>query len=471
MLIPIILSGGAGSRLWPVSREALPKPFIRLASGKSLLGMTLERAAAIPAITAFVTVTNREYFFLTRDEYAASAHPDGHTYILEPTGRNTAPAIAMAALHAISAHGKDTQLLVLPADHLIEDIAQFCAAVESASRFAATGALVTFGVTPNRPETGYGYIECASGVSEGCYQVARFVEKPSLERATEFLKSKRFLWNSGMFCFQAGAFMEALRHCAPEVHDFAIQCWKEAKCNGEQIELDPKSFSALPDISVDYAVMERHDNVVVVEASFPWNDIGSWNALAEMTSADANDNRCVGETITIDTRDCYIQSDSRMVAAVGLNHLVIVDTPDALLIADKSKTQDVKKVYSQLKLANHAAHQLHRTVNRPWGTYTVLEEGPGFKLKRIVVKPGASLSLQMHNHRSEHWVVLSGTAKVVNGEKTLVIHPNESTFIPAGHRHRLENPGKEDLAIIEVQVGEYVGEDDIVRFEDVYGRT
>jgi mannose-1-phosphate guanylyltransferase len=222
---------------------------------------------------------------------------------------------------------------------------------------------------------------------------------------------------------------------------------------------------------VDYAVMERHDNVMVVEASFQWNDIGSWNALAEITLADANDNRCVGETITIDTRDCYIQSNSRMVAAVGLNHLVVVDTPDALLIADKSKAQDVKKVYARLKLANHAAHRLHRTVHRPWGTYTVLEEAAQFKLKRIVVKPGASLSLQMHRYRSEHWVVLSGTAKVVNGEKTLLVHPNESTFIPAGHKHRLENPGKEDLAIIEVQVGEYVGEDDIVRFEDVYGRS
>lgn len=433
--------------------------------------MTLDRAAAIPSITSFITVTNREYYFLTRDEYAGSRHAAGHTFILEPTGRNTAPAIAMAALFAASTHGKDTQLLILPADHLIDDGEEFRAAVEKASLLADTGALITFGITPSRPETGYGYIEWGTQLSAGCYRVAHFVEKPSADKAVDFLRSKRFLWNSGMFCFQAGAFLDALRRCAPELYERATESWAASKRDGEKIELDPKTFSTLPDISVDYAVMERHDNVIVVEANFPWNDIGSWNALAELTPPDANENRCVGETITIDTRDCYIQSDSRMVAAVGLNHLVVVDTPDALLVADKSKTQDVKKVYSQLKLANHAAHQLHRTVHRPWGTYTVLEEGTRFKLKRIVVRPGASLSLQMHKHRSEHWVVLSGTAKVVNGEKMLLIHPNESTFIPAGHKHRLENPGNDDLAIIEVQVGEYVGEDDIVRFDDVYGRT
>lgn len=469
MLVPVILSGGAGSRLWPVSREAFPKPFIRLADGESLLQKTRNRAAAIPGVKSFVTVTNREYYFLTRDEYGAMS--TGNRYVLEPFGRNTAAAIAMAAFRASTEHGKECTLLVLPADHLIEDTEKFCVAVKKATELASTGTLATFGVTPTRPETGYGYIECGSSILDGGHRVARFVEKPDLDTAKAFLQSKRFLWNSGMFCFQAGTFLDALRRCAPELHERAAECWAASKSDGERIELDATTFAALPDISVDYAVMERHDNVVVVEANFPWNDIGSWNALAELTSADASDNRCIGETITVDSHNCFLQSDSRVVAAVGVNNLVVVDTPDALLIADRAKVQDVKKVYSQLKLANHAAHQLHRTVNRPWGTYTVLEEGPGFKLKRIVVKPGASLSLQAHKHRSEHWVVLSGTAKVVNGEKTLVVHPNESTFIPAGHKHRLENPGNEDLAIIEVQVGEYVGEDDIIRFEDVYGRT
>lgn len=469
MLIPVILSGGAGARLWPVSRQALPKPFIRLADGQSLLQKTRDRATAIPGVQSFVTVTNREYYFLTRDEYGATS--TGNSYVLEPFGRNTAPAIAMAAFRASTQHGRDAQLLVLPADHLVDDIEKFCAAVKKATALASTGALATFGMKPTRPETGYGYIECGTPITDGCYRVARFVEKPALEKAAEFLESKRFLWNSGMFCFQAGAFLDALRQCAPELYEGAAECWAASKQHGDKIELDPETFAKLADISVDYAVMERHDNVAVVEADFPWNDIGSWNALAELTPADSNNNRCVGETITVESRDCFIQSDSRMVAAVGVQGLLVVDTPDALLIADKSKAQDVKQVYSQLKIAKHATHEYHQTVHRPWGTYTVLEEGPGFKLKRIVVKPGASLSLQMHKHRSEHWVVLSGTAKVVNGEKTLLVHPNESTFIPAGHKHRLENPGTQDLAIIEVQVGDYVGEDDIVRFDDVYGRA
>jgi mannose-1-phosphate guanylyltransferase/mannose-6-phosphate isomerase len=471
MLIPVILSGGAGSRLWPVSREALPKPFIRLADGKSLLQKTLERAAAIPGVASFITVTNREYFFLTKDEYAQSGRADGHSYLLESSGRNTAPAIALAALHASAKYGGDTELLVLPADHLIEKLDAFCAAVEIARGVARKESLVTFGVKPDRPETGYGYIEYGNPLAEHCYRVARFVEKPTLERATEFLQTKRFLWNSGMFCFRANAFLEALRLCAPELDEQVRLCWNASSPDGEKIELDARTLAAVPDISVDYAVMERHGNVAVVQADFPWNDIGSWNAISELTPPDSHGNRSVGETIAVDTKDCYIQSDSRMVAAVGLRNLVVIDTPDALLIADKTKVQDVKKVYSQLKLANHATHQLHRTVHRPWGTYTVLEEGPRFKLKRIVVKPRASLSLQMHKHRSEHWVVISGTAKVVSGDNALAVQANESTFIPAGNKHRLENPGAEDLVIIEVQVGDYVGEDDIVRFDDAYGRA
>lgn len=470
MLIPVILAGGAGSRLWPVSRESLPKPFIRVADGGSLLQKTLDRASRIPGVDAFVTVTNRDYFFLARDEYAATDRAGRHLFLLEPCGRNTAPAIAMAAHLALSKYGPDAELLVLPADHLIEDVSEFCIAVNRARRMAHEGSLVTFGVPPDRPETAYGYIEVGASLSEDCYRVIRFVEKPSLDKATEFVETKRFLWNSGMFCFRAERFLDALTRCAAQIAEPVEVCWRATSVQNDKIELDEATFAAIPDASVDYAVMEKHQDSTVVRAHFPWNDIGSWTALGDLVPPDHNGNRSVGEAIMLDTQGCYIQSQSRVVAAVGVKDLIVVDTPDALLIADKGKAQDVKKVYSQLKLAKHATYQLHRTVHRPWGTYTVLEEGPRFKLKRIVVKPRASLSLQLHRQRSEHWVVINGAANVVNGDDSYQVSENQSTFIPAGNKHRLANPGTEDLVIIEVQVGDYVGEDDIVRLDDVYGR-
>lgn len=472
MLLPLILSGGAGSRLWPVSRHSLPKPFIRPNDRESLLQRTWHRALrATTVVPELITVTHRDYLFMTRDDYQATGYPNPQTYLLEPFGRNTAPAIAAAALMAAERHGANTELLVLPADHLIEDVDGFARSVEAARSIARQGALVTFGIVPTRPETGYGYIEAGDELAPGCHRVAQFVEKPNAATADEYVASGRFLWNSGMFCFRADALLEALRRHAPEVFDTTLAAWKAGREDGDAFYLDPEAFACVPDISVDYAVMERHDNVAVVRATFDWNDIGSWNALGDLTPADERGNRSVGETITVDSENCFLQSESRVVAAVGVKNLIVVDTPDALLVADKAAAQDVKKVYVELKLANHTAYQLHKTVNRPWGTYTVLEEGPRFKLKRIVVKPGASLSLQMHHHRSEHWVVISGTAKVTNGERTFVVNTNESTFIPAQHKHRLENPGNDDLVIIEVQVGDYVGEDDIVRFEDVYGRA
>lgn len=472
MLIPVILSGGAGARLWPVSREAFPKPFIRLADGSSLLRKTLARAGRINGVSHVVTVTNREYYFLTKDQYSEFGGLS-HVFLLEPAARNTAPAIAMAAFHIAARHGAETELLVLPADHLIEDEAAFVSAVEIARSLSRKGSLVTFGIPPSRPETGYGYIECGQAIDgKGSCKVARFVEKPGAEKAKAYLATGRFLWNSGMFCFRAGAFLEALRKCDGMLYKKALASWEATPPPSEdKINLDPERFAALPDISVDYAVMEKHPDVVVVKAAFDWNDIGSWNALSALTPPDEHGNRTQGETVLMDARDCYIQSDSRVVAAVGVENLVVVDTPDALLVASKDRVQDVKQVVQRLKLTNHSAHLLHRTVHRPWGTYTVLEEGAGYKIKRIVVKPGASLSMQMHHHRSEHWVVLAGTAKVVNGDKELLIQPNESTFIPVGNKHRLANPGTDDLVIIEVQAGSYVGEDDIVRFDDVYGRT
>lgn len=473
MLVPVILSGGAGSRLWPVSREAYPKPFIRLKDGKTLLQRAFERAASVNGVEAVITVTNREYYFLTMDEYAKAGLTPRQVFLLEPCGRNTAPAVAMAAFYAADTYGDDVQLLVLPADHLIEDQAAFRSAVDDASLLARDGALVTFGITPTRAETGYGYIECGSAMTPaGSFRVARFVEKPSLERATAFLGSERFLWNSGMFCFTASAFLKALEQNAPALHSSARACWQRTeKPLEDKIQLDKDDFATLEDVSIDYAVMEKHPDVVVVRAQFDWNDIGSWSAVGDLTQADADGNRISGEAITLDAKNCYIQSDSRVVAAVGVKNLIVIDTPDALLIIDKDRAQDVKSVVSQLKLRNHSAHQIHRTVHRPWGTYTLLAEGLEHKIKRITVKPGAALSLQMHHHRSEHWVVLSGIAEVVNGSKEYRVYPNESTFIPTGRKHRLANSGTEELVIIEVQTGSYVGEDDIVRFEDVYGRS
>jgi mannose-1-phosphate guanylyltransferase/mannose-6-phosphate isomerase len=473
MLVPVILSGGAGSRLWPVSREAYPKPFIRLADGKTLLQKTFERAAAIPGVDTVITVTNREYYFLTRDEFHKTASAHRQIFVLEPCGRNTAPAVAMAAFHAAALYGADTQLLVLPADHLIDDQGAFRTAVNDARRLAVDGTLVTFGVTPTRAETGYGYIECGEAAARaGSYGVKRFVEKPNAQVAAQFVASGSFLWNSGMFCLGAQAYLDALKACEPGMYAAAHACWDATdKHVAEKVDLSPSHFAALDDVSIDYAVMEKHGHVAVVRADFPWNDIGSWSALGELTAADADGNRVSGEAIIVGSTGCYIQSDSRVVAAIGLENLIIVDTPDALLVSDKRRVQDVKQVVAALKLSNHAAQQVHRTVHRPWGSYTVLEEGPMHKIKRIVVKPGASLSLQMHHHRSEHWVVLSGAAEVVNGERDLIVNANESTFIPPGTKHRLANRGTEDLMMIEVQTGSYVGEDDIVRYEDVYGRV
>lgn len=471
MLIPLILSGGSGTRLWPVSRQAHPKPFIKLADGRSLLQKTIDRLEPLGEIPEVITVTNREHFFVTRDEYAAGGSQYKHVVLLEPNARNTAPAVAVGALAALARHGQDATLLVLPADHLVEDHAAFATTVQQAMALAQQDLLVTFGIKPTYAETGFGYIERGEPIAGTAgFRVARFTEKPAADKAAEMVKSGRFYWNSGMFCFRAAAFIAELEQHAPDIVTQARHCWEAARQQDERIDLPAEHFDAMPDISIDYAVMEKSARVAVVPATFAWNDVGSWTAVSSLVEADAEGNRAQGEAMFVDSANCYVQSSGRMVAAVGLEGVMIVDTPDALLVAHQEHVQDVKKVAQQLKLANHETYKLHRTVLRPWGSYTVLEEGPGFKIKRIVVKPGSSLSLQMHYHRSEHWVVVSGTALVTNGEQQLLIRTNESTFIPAGHKHRLENPGKLDLVMIEVQSGGYLGEDDIVRFEDKYGR-
>lgn len=469
-LIPTILCGGAGSRLWPVSRELHPKPFIRLADGQSLLQKAWLRGAALQDVAEILTVTNRELLFKTEDEFReVNAAGVTTSFILEPFGRNTAAAIAAAALQVAQKYGKDAVMLVLAADHLITDQQAFQQAVLKAVELAAAGKLVTFGIQPDSPEIGYGYIEADGNT------VLRFVEKPSLEKAQEYLASGRFLWNSGMFCFTVGSMLQQMELYCPQILDATRACIEQSQlAEGKgfrQLELDPDTFGSVPDNSIDYAVMEKSDQVAVVPCNIGWSDIGSWTALGDLAEPDTDGNRIQGEALLRSTRNCIIHSNYRLVGTVGVENLIIIDTPDAVLVADKSCAHDVKHIYAELKAKGHEAHKIHRTVHRPWGTYTVLEEGNGFKIKRIEVKPGASLSLQMHHHRSEHWIVVSGMAKVNIGDRELFVSTNESAYIHAGHKHRLENPGLLNLVMIEVQSGGYLGEDDIVRLEDNYGRA
>ena len=469
VLIPTILCGGAGSRLWPVSRELHPKPFIRLSDGQSLLQKAFLRGAVLPGVKEILTVTNRELFFKTEDEFhEVNKTKLATSFILEPFGRNTAAAVAAAALQVADKHGEDVVLLILAADHLIADQPAFAKSVAQATDLAQQGKLVTFGIRPNAPETGYGYIEAEGNT------VQRFVEKPSLEEAKGYLQTGRFLWNSGMFCFTAGTILREMAEHCQVVLATTRKCLEQSRFAAgkgfRQLELNPEYFQEVPGISIDYAVMEKSRHVAVVPCDIGWSDIGSWSALGDLAPTDTAGNQVEGDALLYNAGNCYIRSDERLVAAVGAQNLIIVDTPDALLVAERSCAQDVKHIFTELKAKGHQAHRLHRTVYRPWGTYTVLEEGPRFKIKRIVVKPGASLSLQLHHHRSEHWIVVSGMAKVVNNNKEQYVNTNESTYIPPGHEHRLINPGLIDLVMIEVQSGDYLGEDDIVRVNDIYGR-
>jgi mannose-1-phosphate guanylyltransferase len=480
-IIPTILCGGAGSRLWPVSRELHPKPFIRLADNESFLQKSFIRGAILPNVSEVLTVTNRELLFKTKDDYREVNNKNVQTsFLLEPLGRNTAAAVALAALYVENRHGADATLLILTADHLIENQQAFQEAVENASQIAKTGKIVTFGIQPNAPETGYGYIEANQEKSIKNqektigYDVARFVEKPNLATAQAYVDSGKFYWNSGMFCLTAKTLLSEMQQHAPDILNAAKKCFKsslETATDITQIEFDAKTFADVPSNSIDYAVMEKSSNVAVIPCDIGWNDIGAWDAMSALTEADENGNRINGNAILNTTKNCFIQGDKRLVAMVGLENVMVIDTPDALLVANKSHVQNVKDIFNELKAQGNEAYKLHQTVHRPWGNYTTLEEGERFKIKRIVVKPGGRLSLQMHHHRSEHWVVVSGMAKVTNGDKEFFVSSNESTFIPAGCHHRLENPGVLDLVMIEVQSGDYVGEDDIVRFDDQYGRV
>lgn len=469
MLFPIIMAGGSGSRLWPLSRQLNPKQFLPLADADfSMLQATIQRLAGLGAELPRL-ICNEQHRFLAAEQLRLLGLEKAGI-LLEPVGRNTAPAIALAALQACS-EAHDPILLVLAADHLIKDVEAFQTCIQTALPLAQDGKLVTFGIVPTHAETGYGYIEQGIDVGVGGFKVSRFVEKPDLVTAQEYLANGSYFWNSGMFMFRASRYLEELETYRPDI----LAACRAALAGGSQdmhfTRVDEAAFAACPDDSVDYAVMEKTADAVMVPLDAGWSDIGSWTALWDVSDKDPQGNVFKGDVLNQQSRNTYVHADSRLVATVGLDDLVIVETKDAVLVAHKDHVQDVKKIVEQLKNGSRTEHINHREVYRPWGVYDSVDNGHRYQVKRITVKPGAKLSVQMHHHRAEHWIVVSGTARVTNGEKTYLVCENESTYIPIGQIHALENPGVIPLELIEVQSGSYLGEDDIVRFEDKYGRT
>ncbi len=470
MLIPVLLSGGVGSRLWPVSRELYPKQFLPLADEKlSLFQQTLERLGGMPALGEPVVVCNEEHRFLVAQQLRDMGH-GGASIILEPIGRNTAPAIALAAIDALR-QTEDAVLLVLPADHVIRDCAALQRAAQTGMALAGAGHLVTFGIVPHAPETGYGYIRRGAALDDQVYAVSHFAEKPDLETANAYVASGEYFWNSGMFLFRADRYLEELDKHAPQMLAACRKAYEQASDDLDFIRVHKESFTACPSDSIDYAVMERTDRAAMVPLDCGWNDVGSWGALWQTGTPDARGNVSRGDVILRNVSNAYVRAESRLVAAVGLEDVVIVETADAVLVANKDSSQDVKHVVAHLKLEGRGEAITHKRVYRPWGSYESLVESDRFQVKRIIVNPGQQLSLQMHHHRAEHWVVVKGTARVTHGEQETMLGEDQSTYIPLGTRHRLANPGVIPLEIIEVQTGSYLGEDDIVRFNDVYGRA
>jgi len=470
-LLSVVLSGGSGTRLWPVSRHAFPKPFMQI-GGSTLLQQAIERGQACGTGDLLV-VTNRDHLFLTQDVLEQMDDAPQAAFLLEPQGRNTGPAIALAALHCEKNFSPDTVMLVLSADHLVPNVEAFVASASEAARLAQAGNLVVFGVPPTAPETGFGYLEVAQ-VSRDSQRVIRFVEKPDLPTAQGYLGTGRYYWNSGMFCFTAGAIIRAMEQHAPELLAAARNAMAASTAQGNRTNFDHHAFGLQPDISIDYAVMERAQNVHVVPAKFSWSDVGSWPAVSEALAADASGNTVGRGVVAIDTTGTHVRVEShgeKVVAAIGVKDLVIVDTPSALLVAHKNSSQKVKQVVDILKARGSESVMLPDTVRRPWGTYTSLKEEDGYKVKRITVKPGHSLSLQYHHQRAEHWVVVQGKAIVQVGEQEFETLPGQYRYIPLKEKHRLTNVGDELLVLIEVQCGAYLGEDDIVRLADTYGRA
>ena len=466
----VLLSGGSGTRLWPLSREAYPKQFLPLVGDDTMLQATWLRVAEL-ADAAPIVVANEEHRFLAAEQLR-QVGVNAPAILLEPVGRNTAPAIAAAALQA-QADGGDPLLLVLPSDHVIADAGAFRAAVRIASVAAAgtderPGALVTFGIVPDAAETGFGYIQAEQG--EGVRNVRRFVEKPDAATAQSYLDAGGYYWNSGMFLFRASRYLQELERFHPEIVAACRAAFAQATRDGDFVRLDKETFAACPSDSIDYAVMEKTDAAMVLPVDIGWSDVGSWSALWDVSERDASGNAHHGDVIAVDSRNSYAYA-RRLVALVGVDDLIVVETDDAVLVARKDRVQDVKAVVAQLKAAQRSQAALHREVQRPWGSYDSVDAGDGFQVKRIKVKPGAQLSLQSHTQRAEHWIVVRGIARVTRNNDVFELHANQSTYIPIGAKHRLENPGTETLELIEVQSGAYLGEDDIVRYEDVYGRS
>lgn len=472
MLLPVILSGGSGTRLWPLSRELYPKQLLPLVGERSMLQETVERLAGVPSQSAPIVVCNESHRFMVAEQLRGFGVAP-QAIVLEPLGRNTAPAVAVAALlaleHARSQPDTDPVLLVLPADHVIRDVATFQSAVQVGAAAAAAGKLVTFGVVPDRAETGYGYIRRAQGAGPA-FAVAQFVEKPDAATAERYVASGEYYWNSGMFMFRASVYLAELKRHAPAMLAACETAVAVASRDLDFTRLPANEFSACPSDSIDYAVMEKTTAAVVVPLAAGWSDVGSWSALQDALPRDERGNVITGDVLVEGSTGCYLHSTSRLIGAVGLKDVVVVETKDAVLVAPRDKVQDVKQLVAQLKAQGRYETSLHREVYRPWGYYDSIDNGERFQVKRLVVKPGASMSLQLHHHRAEHWIVVSGTARITRGEEVFLLGENESTFIPMGAKHRIENPGKVMLHMIEVQSGSYLGEDDIVRFEDVYGR-
>jgi mannose-1-phosphate guanylyltransferase/mannose-6-phosphate isomerase len=472
---PIILCGGSGTRLWPLSRESFPKQFVPLFDGKSLLSLTIDR---VKKLGSPICVTNEEHRFFVHDLLSQEPNFSGSgnaSILLEPAGRNTAAAMAGTAL--IPSIAPSDLLLFLPSDHFVPDVEAFIATIQSGVAAAQNGYIVTFGVQPSFPSTAYGYIQQGGELRDlttsgsSTYAAERFLEKPTLAKAQEMLLSGNYLWNAGIFLCQASVLIDALSKHAPDILKSCQEAMKTSLADGDFIRPDKESFLACRSESIDYAVMEHFEKIAVLPFKGAWSDVGSWNAVAALSPADENSNRISGQGMAAHARNTYINAPHRPVVALGTADLIIIDTPDALLVAASDKVEEVKDIVAKLKRDGVSQAITHRRVSRPWGWYDSIDIGERFQVKRIAVKPGASLSLQMHHHRAEHWIVVKGTAKVTNGENVFLLEENQSTYIPIGVKHRLENPGKTDLEMIEVQSGSYLGEDDIVRFEDTYGRS
>jgi mannose-1-phosphate guanylyltransferase/mannose-6-phosphate isomerase len=477
---PVILSGGSGTRLWPLSREQHPKQLLSLAGESSMLQQTALRldgwSLGEVGVADPIVVCNEEYRFITAEQLRAVGKPSGNL-ILEPVGRNTAPALALAA-RAASADGGDAVLVVMPADHVIRDGAAFCRALEAAYPFAAAGRMMCFGIVPDRPETGYGYVRAGAAIGAGARGIHEFVEKPGEATAEAYLASGEYYWNSGIFMVRASVWLKALAHFRPDIRSVCDAAFEAAVRDADFVRVGKAAFEGCPADSIDYAVMERLSQApelgiegAVVPMEAGWSDVGAWDALWRVMDRDAAGNSLSGDVMVEGVSDSLVIASDRLVACIGLDDMVVVETSDAVLVARKDRTQEVKQLVARLKKDGRTHATNHRKVHRPWGCYDSIDAGDRFQVKRIVVKPGATLSLQMHHHRAEHWIVVRGTARVVRGEESFLLGENQSTYIPLGVTHRLENPGKLPLELIEVQSGAYLGEDDIVRFEDTYGRS